>query len=168
MSAATATPRRLSTIELVSSYLQEHLVGQVPALEMVPTLVARPDRLAVISFLAGPFRFLCPADAVVAEMPDSPSAVVIEAADLVPDPYRQQRGAALNQGRDVVWFKGGRLEVRGCRLEAPLEICPDNLVSRGPRAAAPWIGATLRDPPAFFVDTDAAQLHFMRRLRSPE
>ncbi|MSQ67360.1 MAG: hypothetical protein EXR83_04075 [Gammaproteobacteria bacterium] len=163
------TAAKLSTAELVARYLTEHL--QAPAdeasiltapsaahLESVPTLIR------AIGFLVGPFRFLCRADALLTGAPSTPCAVVIEAAELVPAPYRAQLGEGQGLARDVVWLRGGRLEIRGCRLEGAREIHPAALIPRGPRAAAPWIGATLRDPPAFVLDPDATQLHFMRRL----
>jgi len=176
MSVSEFKPRKTSTAEIVASYLQDHLEGVLAAPVVVPEILPEapaptpvdPDVLRVMSFMAGPFRFLCPVDAVLSAVPDSPCAMVIDAADLVPDPYRAQLGNNLQIGRESIWLKGGRLEIRGCRLEQSLEIRHSNLTSRGPRAAAPWIGATLRDPPAFVLDPDATQLHFMRRLRSGE
>ena len=138
MTSPHSMPRRLSTLELVSSYLQEHLgPASVLVLDPLsrPTPDSTPELQAVISFMAGPFRFLCPADATLAEAPGMPCSVVIEAADLVPAPYREQLGAALRQGRDTIWFRGGRLEIRGCSLEDPTHIRPASLISRGPRAA---------------------------------
>ena len=198
MSTASMNTRRPTTVEVVESYLLEHLEGAWPAaseaspearlvaappargieekpvrepvdllLEVAsPPPAVDPDLMGVICFLIGPFRFLCPVDAVLDEPPELPCSVVIEAVDLVPAPYRNQAAASQHVGRDVVWLKGGRLEIRGCRLEPSIAIRRSELRSRGPRAEAPWIGATLRDPPAFFLDPDATQLHFMRRLRA--
>lgn len=213
MSTHTTNARRLSTVEVVESYLLDHLEGAwpdatptayVPSVAAAPavvdealclaqvsppidlivdpplaaapvtpsqviavpaTPVADPDQLNVICFLVGPFRFLCPVEAVLEQAPDLACSVVIDAVELVPAPYRAQAAASQQLGRDVVWLKGGRLEIRGCRLDPTRAIRRSDLRSRGPRAEAPWIGATLRDPPAFFLDSDAMQLHFMRRLR---
>ena len=197
MSTANITARRPTTVEVVESYLLDHLEGAWPELretapapvaepppvlsaEVIPVVepgvalfelsspppVVDPDLMGVICLLVGPFRFLCPVDAVLDEPPELACAVVIEAVDLVPAPYRNQAAASQQLGRDVVWLKGGRLEIRGCRLDPSIAIRRSDLRSRGPRAEAPWIGATLRDPPAFFLDPDATQLHFMRRLRT--
>lgn len=205
MSTHNPTARRPTTVEVVESYLLDHLEGawsdaesvietaaapvsaplvtEAPMLliehsavavaEIIPAPlelvleppVADPDLFGVICFLVGPFRFLCPIDAVLDAPPEIPCSVVVDAVDLVPAPYRSQAAASQQQGRDVVWLKGGRLEIRGCRLDPSLAIRRSDLRSRGPRAEAPWIGATLREPPAFFLDSDAMQLHFMRRLR---
>jgi hypothetical protein len=176
MNISEFKPRKTSTAALVASYLQDHLEGvfaapvvvaEIPKEEPAPPAVD-PDIIRVLNFMVGPFRFLCPMDAALAAAPDSPCAMVIEAADLVPEPYRAQLRQGLQHGRDSVWLKGGRLEIRGCRLEQALEIRQSRLTARGPRAAAPWIGATLREPPAFVLDPDATQLHFMRRLRPAE
>ena len=212
MSTLNTNLRRSTTVEVVESYLLDHLEGAWPdatptpdtrpvaltpeAVEealcltqpappldlnvepavpepLMPTQVmavtaapvADPDQLNVVCFLVGPFRFLCPVEAVLEQAPDLACSVVIDAVELVPAPYRAQAAASQQLGRDVVWLKGGRLEIRGCRLDPPRSIRRSELRSRGPRAEAPWIGATLRDPPAFFLDSDAMQLHFMRRLR---
>ena len=97
MSTASMNTRRPTTVEVVESYLLEHLEGAWPAaseaspearlvaappargieeepvrepvdllLEVAsPPPAVDPDLMGVICFLIGPFRFLCPVDAVL-------------------------------------------------------------------------------------------------------
>jgi len=143
--------------DVLVAYLDEHLQDcfDVPATRAT---------IEVLAFRVGPFRFLCRADAL------DPTAgniatVTLDAAELVPDAYRAHLRPGARRGPDVLRFKGGRLEIRGCQVERPLQLQPAAIAPRGPRADAPWISATTREPPAFVLDADAAQLHFMRRQR---
>ena len=153
MSAATA-----STFEVLSRYLEEHLAGT--------EVDVTPQRVTMLAFRVGPFRFLCPSEALLDTLDGEPCAGAIAAAELIPAPYRAQ--AAVADDRQTVRLRGGRIEIRGCRIEGPLQLDGTSLITRGPRADAPWICATTREPPAFVLDPDATRLHVMRRSRSGE
>jgi hypothetical protein len=145
----------MSTRDLLAAYLDEHL-HEVGAHVYVD----------VLAFRVGPFRFLCRADALADSLADG--AVAIEASELVPTSYRGHLRPDRFPGRDVLRLKGGRLEIRGLRLESTLRLAPAAMTPRGPRAEAPWISATTREPPAFVLDPDAARLHFVRRGRATD
>ncbi len=143
--------------DVLAAYLEEHLQG---CFEAPPARAA----IEVLAFRVGPFRFLCQADALGVTA-GSLAALTLDAAELVPDAYRAHLRPGVRRGPDVLQFKGGRLEIRGCQVERPLQLQAAAIAPRGPRADAPWISATTRDPPAFVLDPDAAQLHFLRRQR---
>lgn len=145
----------MSARDILAAYLDEHLHEAVVA----DTLVD------VLAFRVGPFRFLCRADALTDQAADG--VVTIEAAELVPASYRGHLRPSQFLGRDVLRLKGGRLEIRGLSLETTLQLQPAAMAPRGPRAEAPWISATTREPPAFVLDADAARLHFVRRAQPP-
>ncbi len=145
----------MSARDLLAAYLDEHLHEDGAAHALVD----------VLAFRVGPFRFLCRADALADQPADG--AVAIEASELVPASYRGHLKPERCLGRDVLRLKGGRLEIRGLRLEGSLRLASAAMAPRGPRAEAPWISATTREPPAFVLDPDAARLHFVRRGRAP-
>ncbi len=147
----------MRTIDLVAAYLDEHL-------HLAPDGPRLPATIEALAFRVGPFRFLCRADALT-DTAAEVAVMTVQAAELVPVPYRSHLRAGQFLGRDVLRLKGGRLEIRGLQIESSLRLQPTTMVARGPRAAAPWISATTREPPAFVLDPDAAQLHFMRRSR---
>lgn len=146
----------MSARELLAAYLDEHLHEDGGAAHAL---------VEVLAFRVGPFRFLCRADALTELAADG--AVTIEADELVPASYRGHLRPGRFLGRDVLRLKGGRLEICGLRLETTLRLSSAAMAPRGPRAEAPWIGATTREPPAFVLDPDAARLHFVRRGRPP-
>ena len=143
--------------DALAAYLDEHLQGCFDA-------PAARTTIEVLAFRVGPFRFLCRADALMAVDGES-GAAALDAAELVPAAYRKHLRPDGRRGHDVLRFKGGRLEIHGCQVERPLHLQAAAIAPRGPRADAPWISATTREPPAFVLDPDAAQLHFMRRQR---
>lgn len=147
----------MSAADIVAAYLDDHLHAG-------PGRVPLPETVEVLAFRVGPFRFLCRADALTQSATDV-AAVTLQAAELVPVPYRSHLRQGLFPGRDTLRLKGGRLEIRGLLIENTLMLPPAAMAPRGPRAEAPWISATTREPPAFVLDPDAAQLHFMRRSR---
>jgi|LNFM01.2.fsa_nt_gb hypothetical protein len=147
----------MSAADLVAAYLDAHL-------HLAPDGPVLPDTVEVLAFRVGPFRFLCRADALTPTAGDV-AAVTLQAAELVPVPYRSHLRQGLFPGRDVLRLKGGRLEIRGLQIEHTMRLPQAAMAPRGPRAEAPWISATTREPPAFVLDPDAAQLHFMRRNR---
>jgi len=147
----------MSANDALATYLDEHLQGCFDAPPVRATI-------EVVAFRVGPFRFLCRADALGAG-PGERASVTLDAGELVPEAYRSHLRPEGRRGHDVLRFKGGRLEIRGCQVERPLQLQAAAIAARGPRADAPWIGATTREPPAFVLDPDAAQLHFGRRQR---
>lgn len=161
MSSIVGKHTGAATVHLLASYLDEHLHLR----QRVPPAA---QLVVALAFHVGPFRFLCRADALQSHLDDEPCAMAIDAARLVPATYRAHLARRPADGLDVLRLKGGRLEIRGCRRDGEIAIPPEALVLRGPRADAPWICATTRDPPAFVLDADAAQLHFMRRARQPD
>ena len=147
----------MSTVDLVSAYLDEHL-------HLAPEGPTLPSTIETLAFRVGPFRFLCRADALTDSAAEG-AVVTVQAAELVPVPYRSHLRPGQFLGRDALRLKGGRLEIRGLQIESTLFLQPAAMAARGPRAEAPWISATTREPPAFVLDPDAARLHFMRRSR---
>lgn len=137
-----------TTARVIESYLVEHLFES--AGDAAPA--ATPIRFQPLR--VGPFRFLCPADAVALAPPGEAASLVLEAADLVPPAHRARLSGATTGGL-TVWLDGGRLEVRGCSLEPAFALDGAAVVARQTRGDTPWIAGSVREPPAFVLEPQA-------------
>lgn len=156
MSAVNQPVETENTANVIISYLVEHLVGERDE----ATSPAGSGTPLYQVLRVGPFRFVCLSSALCLTPPARLPSVVLEARDLVPASY-QARVAALPAAADTCWLDEGRIEIRGCRVEEMLTLEESQFVPREARGASPWICATLRAPPAFVLEPEAAVRHFL-------
>lgn len=156
-SVETAPPAAGFTV--ASTPQVEAVVGQVDpmtasetGLPLEPVSSRREGTLLVVSFMVGPFRFLLPATDVAFTPPVGEIVHTTDALELVPVNYRAQSAQSRETGGQTLWVKG-RLALQHCRLEGSREVMTSSLKPRAAGASSPWIGATLREPPAFVLDT---------------